>query len=179
MILDRLRRNGRQTAGRIVAVFVIVSAAINLPVLLLAPAGWWRFFAFNAARPRECNLWMFFDPAWLSTDEINRVSALLTLWGLVVLLLLQWRSLPRPEGLCPVWLPACCAMLAWFFFVGKVYSPQYGLWIVVLLAIIGVAPALAVAWSAADLFYFAAGFVSLGLWRYGEEAQRSAGACTR
>ena len=63
-------------------------------------------------------------------------------------------------------------MLAWFFFVGKVYSPQYGLWIVVLLALIGAAPTLAVAWSAADLFYFAGSFVTLELWRYGEEAQR-------
>jgi hypothetical protein len=54
----------------------------------------------------------------------------------------------------------------------KVYSPQYGLWFVVLLALIGAAPALAVAWSAADLFYFAAGFVLLGLWRYGEDAQQ-------
>ncbi len=63
-------------------------------------------------------------------------------------------------------------MLTWFFFVGKVYSPQYGLWIVALLAVIGAAPALAVAWSAADLFCFAAGFVSLGLGKYGEEAQQ-------
>jgi hypothetical protein len=104
LILDRLRRNGRRAAGRIVAVFAIVSVAINLPVLLLAPAAWWHFFAFNAVRPRDWNLWMFFDPTWLSTDEINRLSAVLLLWGLVVLLLLQWRSPPRAEEICPVWL---------------------------------------------------------------------------
>ncbi len=172
LILDRLRRGGRRAAWRIVAVFATVSVVINIPVLLLAPAGWWHFFAFNAARPREWNLWMFFDPSWISTDEINQVSALLSLWGLVVLLLLQWRSPSRAEGFCPIWLPACCAMLAWFFFAGKVYSPQYGLWIVALLAVIGAAPALAVAWSAVDLLYFAAAFVSLGLWKYGEEAQQ-------
>ena len=171
LILDRLRRNGRRAAGRIVAVFAIVSA-INLPVLLLAPAAWWHFFRFNAVRPREWNLWTFFDPAWLTTDQINRFSAVLLLWGLVVLLLLQWRSPPRAEGICPVWLPACCAMLAWFFFVNKVYSPQYGLWIVVLLAILGAAPALAVAWSAADLLYFAAHFVHFGLWSNSEEARQ-------
>jgi hypothetical protein len=57
-------------------------------------------------------------------------------------------------------------------FVGKVYSPQYGLWIVAMLAVIGAAPALAVAWSAADLFYFVASFVTLGLWKYGDEAQQ-------
>jgi len=172
LIVDQLRRGGTWAAGRIVAIFAITSAAINAPVLLFAPAGWWYFFAFNAARPREWNLWMFFDPSWLSTDGINRASVLLILSGFVVLLLLQWRLPLGAEGLCRAWLLMSCAMLAWFFFVGKVYSPQYGLWIVVLLALIGAAPTLAVAWSAADLFYFAGSFVTLGLWRYGEEAQQ-------
>ena len=102
LILDRLRRGGTWAAGRIVAVFAITSAAINAPVLLFAPAGWWYFFAFNAARPREWNLWMFFDPSWLSTDGINRASVLLILSGLAVLLLLQWRLPLGAEGLCPV-----------------------------------------------------------------------------
>jgi hypothetical protein len=145
-----------------VAVFAITSAAINIPVLLLAPTGWWYFFQFNADRDREMNLWTFFDPSWLSTAEINHVSALLLLWGLGVLFLLQRRS---PSG---AWLPAGCAMLAWFFFVSKVYSPQYSLWVVVLLAVMGASLALAVAWSAVDLLYFAGHFVWLGLIQYGD-----------
>ncbi len=168
LVLDRLRRDGKRAAGRIVAIFAILSAAINVPVMLLAPVGWWYFFTFNAARERDWNLWMFFD---LSTEEINRLSILLLLCGLVALLLLQWRLPLGAEGLCPTWLPAGCALLAWFFFVNKVYSPQYGLWIVVFLAVIGAAPALAVAWAAVDLFYFVAGFVTVGLWQFGEDAQ--------
>lgn len=168
LVLDRMRRDGKQAAGRMVAIFAILSAAINAPAMLLAPAGWWYFFTFNAARERDWNLWMFFD---LSTEEINRLSILLLLCGLVALLLLQWRLPLRVEGLCLTWLPAGCALLAWFFFVNKVYSPQYGLWIVVFLAVIGAAPALAVAWSAVDLFYFVAGFVTVGLWQFGEDAQ--------
>jgi uncharacterized membrane protein len=171
LVLDRLRRGGRWAAGRIVVIFAVLSAAINLPVLLLSPAGWWYFFAFNAARGRDWNLWILLDPLGLSTDGINRVSALLMLWGLVVLLLLQWRLPHSADRLSPTWLPACCAMLAWFFFVNKAYSPQYGLWIVVLLAVLGAAPVLAVAWSAVDLLYFASGFIWLELWKYGEAQQ--------
>jgi uncharacterized membrane protein len=154
LVSDRLRRSGRWAAGRIVVVFALASAAINVPWMLLAPAGWWYFFAFNAARATDWNLWtsfvrIFFD---LSTPEINLLSALLVLGGLVTLFVLQWR-LPSSLGY-RAWLPAGCAMLACFFLVNKVYSPQYDLWIVVLLAVMGAAPALVVMWSAADLVYF-------------------------
>jgi hypothetical protein len=58
---------------------------------------------------------MFVDLSWLFTNGINRFSALLLLWGLVVLLLLQWRLPLGAERLYPAWLPACCTMLVWFF----------------------------------------------------------------
>ena len=61
--------------------------------------------------------------------------------------------------------------MAWVFFVNKTYSPQYDLWIVVLLAVIGAVPVLAVAWSALDLLYFASGFIWLELWKYGDAQQ--------
>ncbi len=163
LLLDQLQRRGRWAAGRFVAIFAVASAAINVPVLLLAPSEWWYFFQFNAERGGELNsLWGLFDPSWFSADEINRGSVLLLVWGMVTLLVLQRRS---PPG---TWLLTCPAILAWFFFINKVYSPQYGLWLVVLLALVGATPALAVAWSATDLLYFGAQFVVLGLSEYGE-----------
>ena len=165
LVADRLRRWGWRAAGRVAAIFALTSAAINAPLLVVAPEAWWYFFQFNAERGREWNLWVFFDRFAPSVQQINLLSAALLAAGLVALLIAQWRS---PPG---AWLPACCAVLGWFFFVGKVYSPQYGLWIVVLLAVIGAGSALAVAWSAADLLYFVAGFVFLGLSQYGEAQQ--------
>ena len=167
LVLDRLRRSGIWAAGRILVTFAAVSVAINAPVLLLTPAGWWYFFAFNTARPAHLGLWMFFDTLGLSMAEINYLVTLLVVGGCVVLFVLQLRLAPG------AWLPAGCAMLAWFFFVNKAYSPQYALWIVVLLAVIGAVPALAVAWSAADLLYFGA----LESWaaladNYGYDAQQ-------
>jgi uncharacterized membrane protein len=171
LVLDRLRWNGKWAAGRIVVIFAIVSAAVNVPVLLLAPEGWAYFFAYSAARSPSWDLWTLLcwcdqslaATGWFSVSRINLISGLLNLlvlWGLGELFMRQRRL---PSG---AWLLAGCAMLAWFFFTNKVYSPQYDLWIVVLLAIVGAPPALAVAWSAADLLYFAAIFVQgdLGLY---------------
>jgi hypothetical protein len=161
LVLDRWRRDGKRAAGRIIIIFTALSAAVNVPVLLLAPEGWAYFFAFNAQRTPSWDLWVLFDALgsgwseWLSISRINLISALLdllVLWGLVELFMRR----RLPPG---AWLLAGCAMLSWFFFINKAYSPQYDLWIVVLLAIVGAAPALAVAWSAADLLYFAAQFV--------------------
>ena len=164
LLADRLRHEGWRAAVRIAAIFAAASAAINLPVLLSRPAAWWHFFGYNRTREAELNLYTLSD-AWDPTvPVVNALSAGLLAAGMGVLIVLIWRS---PAG---AWLPACCALLAWFFFVGKVYSPQYGLWVVVLLAVVGAAPALAVAWSAMDLAYFAASFVTLGLLRYGDAA---------
>lgn len=163
LVADRWRRWGWRVAGRVVTVFILASAAINAPVLLASPEGWWYFFAFNAERGGDLNpytLFLGWDPS--AATAMNRAGVLLSLCGLVALLIAQWRS---PPG---AWLPACCAALGWFFFVGKVYSPQYGLWIVALLAVIGAGSALAVAWSATDLLYFFASFVALGLVQFGE-----------
>jgi len=170
LVADRLRRRGWQAAGRMVAVFALTSAAINAPLLLVAPGGWWYFFEFNAERGDTGSLWTVFlwtvFQSWEpSPAELSLLSTVLLVAGLVVLLILQWRS---PPG---AWLPACCAALGWFFFVNKVYSAQYSLWIVVLLAVIGAGSALAVAWSAADLFYFAVSFLYLGLLYINEDAR--------
>jgi len=165
LVADRLRRRGWQAAGRMVAVFALTSAVINAPLLLVAPGAWWYFFEFNAERGDTMSLWTVFQSWQLSPTELGLLSAVLLVAGLVVLLILQWRS---PPG---AWLPACCAALGWFFFVNKVYSAQYSLWIVVLLAVIGAGSALAVAWSAADLLYFAAHFLYLGLLYISEEAR--------
>lgn len=164
ILAARLQQQGWRAASRIMVIFSIASAVINAPVLMLRPGAWLYFFETNRARPREVNLWNLFDRWGITTSMINTWSALLLGLLLVVLLLVQWRR----GG--DAWLLACCAILSWFFFVNKVYSPQYSLWIVVLLATVGASPALAVAWSATDLIYFWSSFVTLGQLRFGDAA---------
>lgn len=140
--------------------FVMTSLLVNIPLVLLQPRAWLYFWEFNQRRRREVNLWNLFDRYGLSTAQINALSALLLGAGLVALLLLQWRARRQ------VLLPASCAALGLFFFVNKVYSPQYSLWIAVLLASGGAPSALAVAWGAVDLMYFMASFTTLALEEY-------------
>jgi hypothetical protein len=164
VLVDRLRGRRWRDAGLLALSFVLVSALMNAPLLLTNRPAWLYFFQTNRARPRELNFWNFFDRWQLTTEQINSGSAFLLAVGMLAIVLLQWRVRS------PVWLPAACGILAWFFFVNKVYSPQYSLWIVVLLAIIGAAPPLAVAWSAADLIYFWSSFVILGQLQFGDAA---------
>jgi uncharacterized membrane protein len=158
-LLDRARKKQWRDVITIAVTFAVVSIVMNLPGLLLRQTRWVRFFRYNEARPREANLWMFFDGLHLSTDDINRLSAVLLVLGFGALAYLFWR---RPNAL----LPVCCAAMCWFFFVNKNYSPQYNLWITVMLAIIGISPLLAVVWWATDLFYLAAGQWLFGLDRF-------------
>jgi uncharacterized membrane protein len=155
LVVQRWIDAGTREALRFMGIFALASAVINAPVLLLSPEGWWHFFAANAERGNdELNLYtLLFGSQLLSPYVMNLVGLLLLLCGLAVLLLTLRRS-PYEA-----WLPACCAILAWFFFLSKVSSPQYDLWIVALLAIIGAPTIIAVAWSAVDLLFFTSHWV--------------------
>ncbi len=143
------------------AVFAAVSAAINGPLLVAKPAAWWYFFDFNRSRGREVNWWNLLDRWHPSTALINTGSTALLALGILALVAWLWRApLAVPaQALTLATLAAC----AWFFAINKIYSPQYSLWITVLLAAAGAPLPLVVAWAAADLLYWAASFTTLGL----------------
>jgi uncharacterized membrane protein len=107
-------------------------AAVNAPFALAAPTEWWEFFRFNAARPAD------WDSAWFiachrlsgdlsscgNTRMVNILSGILFV-GLVALV---WRwKLARDPGFArwTLGLP----ILIVFLLTNKVYSPQYGLWL--------------------------------------------------
>lgn len=143
-----------------IAGIAAASLVINGPLLLVRPDAWWYFFRFNSERGREINLWTLFDRWGITTATINRWSAILLVLGVAVMMGLVWRSRE------PRLVAACCALIAWFFFINKIYSPQYSLWISILLAGAGAPVALVVAWGAIDIVYFWASFSTLGLSRY-------------
>ncbi len=161
LIVAERARAGRWREGlRLAVVFGLVSLVINAPLLILRPRAWLYFFEVSRTRPREVNLWSFFDRWHPTTGQINTLTTALLLAAIAALTWAVWRGGPH------AFLPASCAAIAWFLFVNKVYSPQYSLWVVVLLAVVGAPPALAVGWSAADLLYFGASFLILGLIRF-------------
>jgi uncharacterized membrane protein len=106
--------------------------AANLPFALASPQSWWEFFRFNSARPAD------WDSLWFiachrasgeisscgNTRLVNVASAAL----FVVLVAAVWRWKAARDPGFPRWtlgLP----ILVLFLLTNKVYSPQYGLWL--------------------------------------------------
>jgi hypothetical protein len=177
-VWDRLLRRRPRDAGRLVGVFSLVSVAVNAPVALVhgpdgwaLRAGWLHFFRFNRDRPLELNVWNLLARWGPTTAQINAASALLLVLGLVVLALLlavvRRRDGARAGDLL---LPATLAALGWWFFVNKVYSPQYSLWLIALLALAGVPARLGAAFAGIDVGYYVASFIALRLGLQGRPA---------
>jgi uncharacterized membrane protein len=171
VVIDRALKQRWRDALTIGGVFGLASLAINLPFALQFTAegprirdSWLHFFRFNQQRPREVNFWNFFDPLQLTIPQINFLSALLLALGIAALLLVMGYSWLRGSGRGrDLVLPAALAAIAWFFFINKVYSPQYSLWLAVLMALMAAPPTLMVAFAAVDIGYFAASFMILHL----------------
>jgi hypothetical protein len=166
--------------------FGLVSAVINLPVAIQRAAGgggfvtrsnWAYFYTFNEHRRDVGGLWWFFGWLHPHAPEINRVSgALLALVLAAVLaaMLTGARRVPPSRLIAPGLL----ALLAFFVFINKIYSPQFGLWVVVLLALAGAPLWLAVTFIVVDTaFYWVSflGFLASGHWYFPDVIRPAAG----
>lgn len=105
---------------------------VNLPFALLAPGSWWEFFRFNAERTADWDsLWTVGCQQLVTHEQycgyttfINAGSLMLFLAGSVLLWWLRRRRAPD----FPRWTLGF-PLLVVFLLTNKVYSPQYGLWL--------------------------------------------------
>jgi uncharacterized membrane protein len=158
---DRLR--GRQPDRAILLWWsaAITWIAVNLPFAATALSGWWEFFRFSGTRQAD------WDSAWyllchrlslcLSTRVINASSIVL----LVALSSLVWMAKRRREPDFPRWQLAF-PILVLFLLIGKVYSPQFSLWLLPLLVLVLREPRRFLAFEAADLAVFMTRFSFFG-----------------
>ena len=111
--------------------FAVVTVAANAPLYLSNHEAWREFWDTNTAREES------FGSAWfalrmagapLTADQLSLVLAvgMLVVWG--VCAALTWTRILEPT-FCEL---ALVFLLA-FFMLGKVYSPQYSLWVVLAL----------------------------------------------
>jgi uncharacterized membrane protein len=110
--------------------------AVNLPFIVAAPRSWWEFFRFNGARPADWDSLWFIGchrisgslgcnaPATIGTGTVNVASAA----AFVVLAVAVWVLRRRREPGFPRWTFGF-PLLVVFLLTNKVYSPQYGLWL--------------------------------------------------
>lgn len=161
VVAARLRQRDLVAAARHACAAALAWVAVNLPLALVAPGGWSRFFEVNRDRgASSATLWALADELdlmHLDRVTLNRASTLAFAAGVLLILAVGLRVRPS-EATWSLVLP----VLAWFLVTNKVFSPQYDLWLVPLLALLLPSGAPFVAFVAADLAVFATEFAYLG-----------------
>jgi uncharacterized membrane protein len=130
--LGRLRSGRRTDAGALAGWAAGAYVAVNLPFALAAREEWLTFFRFNAERSPD------WDSLWFVVCERLQPGAscswpaavvnVLSLVAFVGLAALLWRARWRRDPDFPRWTFAFPLLVA-FLLTNKVYSPQYGLWL--------------------------------------------------
>jgi uncharacterized membrane protein len=161
LVAQRVRE--RRADGAIVLGWTTIGAwvVVNLPFAVLAFTGWLTFFRFNGERGSD------FDSLWYiacrhldvcpSTRAINVMSLAIFLASVA----LVWRLKSRRHPDFPLWtlgLP----LLVLFLLSNKVYSPQYGLWLLPWFALALPRLWVFIAFSLADVAVFVTRFTWFG-----------------
>ncbi|MEU6056612.1 glycosyltransferase 87 family protein [Streptomyces sp. NPDC047097] len=133
--------------------------AVNVPVMLLAPEGWRKFYSFNRERGID------FGSFWLiitqrSGTEIT--AGAVNVYGMLLVLLasagIAVLALAAPRR--PRFAQLAFLLVAVFIVTNKVYSPQYVLWLIPLAALARPRWRDFLIWQGCEVLYF------LGIWMY-------------
>ncbi len=156
------RRGARRLVGGAAATWL----ALNLPVLLANPHGWWWPNAFQGRRVATWGSAWYYVDRWLGlpvagptgAGVANAMAMLLLLAGIAALT--WWTAKGR---IAP--LPATAVAVAWFVLSNKVYSPTYDIWLVVFFVLLPLSRRLWLAFCAVDLAVYVVVFGMFhGLW---------------
>jgi uncharacterized membrane protein len=162
LLLERLAARDDRGAARVPAGAGGVWLAVNLPILLKNPTGWWATYEFQANREADLttnSIWYWGLPH-LTTRQLNHITpVLIGLSWLVALLIGWWRS-REPDGY--PWIAVSASMLCAFLLFNKVHSPQYTLWVLPFFVLLRVRWGWWVAYLAAD----ATLYIGLFRWYY-------------
>ena len=129
-ILVIAARAGRSPI-RYLSIFTGTWLAVNLPVALTTPTGWWHFYKFNMERgPDWGSIWNSLQIFGFTSGNTNFLALLGTLAILswVVVYLFGLKTTPQLSEISFI-------VFASALILGKVYSPQYVLWLTALAVI--------------------------------------------
>ena len=129
-ILVILLRSGKSPI-RYLSIFTATWLAINLPIAITTPTGWWHFYKFNMERgPDWGSIWNIAQIFGWTTGPTNYISLLgtLTILAWVVVYLFGLREVPTLAEVSFIVFTAALIL-------SKVYSPQYVLWLTALAVI--------------------------------------------
>ena len=156
LVALRWAQGDRRGAKRLAATSVAVFAALNLPVLLASPSGWWWPFAFQSHRQATWGTNWFYVfrvlglPVHGSTGAqlANVVSGIALVGGLAWLVAVTARRRLDPFAVA-------AAAVAIFLLCNKVFSPTYDVWLVAFFVMVPLGRRLWITFCAVDLAVFA------------------------
>ena len=161
VVIARLSQGRRGDAVKHLAAGAAAWLVVNVPVMIAAPTGWAEFLRLNQTRSADWDsLWFFFQHVRGSAFDVptlNLLTAGLFVLGAVAIVLIGRQRL-EPDEQWRLLLPVVC----WFLLTNKVYSPQFSIWLLPLMALALPRPAIFAAFAVADLFVFAIRFPFLG-----------------
>ena len=156
-------RAGRLRAFAVTAASAAVAwLAVNLPVAIVAPTGWARFYGLSAGRAADWgSIWYYFETEhWpivgtLGIGSLDTFSFAAFVAGCVLVALVILAAPRRPR------LPQVFFLvLAVFLLANKVWSPQYVIWLVPLVVLARPRLWSYALWQVAEVGYFFA------IWAY-------------
>jgi uncharacterized membrane protein len=155
----RAREGDRAGARRLAGAAILAWIVVNLPFAAVAPGRWFFAFEFNAERSADWDTAWFLLERHLGVDFSPTEVNLLALAAFVVACGAVWRIAalrsPRFE-----WWTLGFAFLVCYLLTGKVFSPQWTLWLLPWFALVLPDWRLFAAFEAAN----AAVFVTRFLW---------------
>jgi uncharacterized membrane protein len=162
-VAERFRRKDPDGGIRLAAAAAISWLAVDLPFMLFRFHAWSEFFRFNAQRPADWDSLWFISCSPLgqrgcrSTGFVNAFAVVAFVGTVVVVWAL--RVARHPDT--PRWHLGF-PILALFLLTNKVYSPQYGLWLLPWFALVLPDLRLFLAFEAADVAVFVTRFAFFG-----------------
>ncbi|MFE3741040.1 glycosyltransferase family 87 protein [Streptomyces sp. NPDC059134] len=133
--------------------------AVNLPVMLLAPEGWKKFYTFSQERQIDFgSFWLIITQRTGRSIEVSTVNT----WAMILMVLacagIGALALTAPRR--PRFAQLAFLVVAAFILTNKVYSPQYVLWLIPLAALARPRWRDFLVWQACEVMYY------LGIWMY-------------
>jgi hypothetical protein len=162
MLVLCLRAGRMREFARTLATAAIAWLVVDLPVLIVAPSGWARFYVFSKDRGADWgSVWYMFEhfnvPV-LGNPQLSALNKLTEVFFAVACAAIAVLALAAPRR--PRLPQLCFLVLAAFLMTNKVWSPQYVVWLVPLAVLARPRLWPYLLWQAAEVAYF------FGIWGY-------------
>jgi len=162
LLLLCLRAGRMREFTRTLTAGVIAWLAVNVPVMIVAPSGWARFYVFSKDRGADWgSIWYMlehFNVPVLGNPQLSALNPLTELFFAAACAAIAVLALAAPRR--PRLPQLCFLVLAAFLMTNKVWSPQYVVWLVPLAVLARPRLWPYLLWQLAEVAYF------FGIWGY-------------